>query len=146
MQTSTGLQITRIRVSPYRANNANFRNFWASYRHGTMFAPKQHLYLKEDLGMQSPKMLVQKGYQPLRGFKLPGFMYHHIGPTMQLPKFRGFLSAWYRVCTKAIFISKGSFRDAESKNNNLELVQKGYKLLLGFKLPSLMYRHIGPTM
>ena len=52
-----GLQITRIYVSPYRSENANFRNFGASYRHGTVFAPKQYLYQKEALGMQSTKIL-----------------------------------------------------------------------------------------
>ena len=85
-QTSTGLQITRIHMSPYRSDNAKF------------------------------------------------------------PIVRGFLSPWFRVCNKAIFISKGSFRDAESKNIVLGLMQKGYKLLLGFKLAAFIYRHIGPTM
>ena len=56
VQTSTGLQIIRIHVSPYRANNANLGNFGASYRHGTMFAPKQSLYQKEALGVQSQKI------------------------------------------------------------------------------------------
>ena len=51
-----GFKIIRIHVSPYRANNANFRNFEASFRHGTVFAPKQYLYQKEGLGMQSPKI------------------------------------------------------------------------------------------
>ena len=57
VQTSTGLQITRISVSPYRADNANFRNFGTSYRHGIVFAPKQYLYQKEALVMQSTKIL-----------------------------------------------------------------------------------------
>ena len=57
VQTPTGLQITRIHVSPYRADNANFRNFGASYRHGTGLTPKQYSYEKEALGMQSPKIL-----------------------------------------------------------------------------------------
>ena len=57
VRTSTKLQITRIHVLPYRAENANFRNFGASYRHGTVFAPKQYLSQKEALGMQSTKIL-----------------------------------------------------------------------------------------
>ena len=56
VQTFTGLQITRIHISPYRAENANFRNFGASYCHGTVFARKQYLYQKEALGMQSRKI------------------------------------------------------------------------------------------
>ena len=68
------------------------------------------------------------------------------GRNCKFPKFRGFLSSWYRVCTKEIFTSKGSFRDAESKNIILGLVQKGYKPLRGFKLPAFMFRQIGPTI
>ena len=56
VRTSTNLQLTRIHVSQYRADNANFRNL-VSYRHGTVFAPKQYLYQKEALGMQSTKIL-----------------------------------------------------------------------------------------
>ena len=48
---STGLQITSIHVSPYRSQIADFRKFGASYRHGTVFTPKQYLYQKEALGM-----------------------------------------------------------------------------------------------
>ena len=33
--------------------------------------------------------LVQKGYKPLRGFKLPAFMFHQIGPTMQISETSG---------------------------------------------------------
>ena len=86
---------------------------------------------------------VQKGYKPLRWFKLPAFMYRHIAPTMQISETSGLLIAMYRVCTKAIFISKRSFKDAEPKNNILWLVQKGYKPQLGFKIPAFMYRHRG---
>ena len=57
VRTSTELQIARIQKSPYRADNANFQNFEASFRHGTVFAPKQYLHQKEALGMQSTKML-----------------------------------------------------------------------------------------
>ena len=57
LRTSTELQIARIHESPYRADNANFRNFEASFRHGTVFAPKLYLLQKEALGMQRPKIL-----------------------------------------------------------------------------------------
>ena len=49
-------------------------------------------------------------------------------------------------CTKSIFISKGSFRDAESKNIIFGLVQKVYEHQPSFKLPAFMHRHIGPTI
>ena len=57
VQTSTGLQITRSYVSPYRALTTNFRNFEASFRHGSVFEPKQYSYQKEALGMQSSRIL-----------------------------------------------------------------------------------------
>ena len=140
----------RIRVSPYRADNANFRNFWASYRHGTMFAPKQHLYLKEDLGMQSPKIITLSWCKKGTNFYLASNYPHSciaiLDRRCKFPKIRGFLSPWYRVCTDTIFISKGSFRDAEHKNIIIGLVQQGYKPLRGFKLPVLMCRHIGPKV
>ena len=90
--------------------------------------------------------LVQKGYKLLLGFKSPAFIYRHIGPTMQVSETSELPIAMIPCLHRANFISKGSFRDAESKNIILELVQKGFKLLLGFKLPSFIYRHIGPTM
>ena len=100
VQTSTGLQITRIQVSPYRADNANFRNIVASYRHGTVFAPKQYLHQKEALGMQSTKILSlvwcktgtnlygASNYQQITS-KLPAFMLCYIGPTMQISETSG---------------------------------------------------------
>ena len=56
VRTCTKLQITHIHASPYRAYNPNFRNFGASYCHGTVFVRKQYLYQKEALGIQSPKI------------------------------------------------------------------------------------------
>ena len=38
-------------AAPYRAYNGNLRKFGATYRIGTMFAPKQCLYQKEAMGM-----------------------------------------------------------------------------------------------
>ena len=90
--------------------------------------------------------LVQKGYNLYGPSNYPHSCIAISGRQYKFPKFRGFLSPWYRVCTKTIFISKGSFRDAEHKNIVIGLVQKGYKLLRGFKLPAIMCRHIGPRM
>ena len=55
--------------------------------------------------------LVQKAYKPLQGCKLLVFMYRHIGPTMEISVSSGLLSPLYCVRTKAIFMSKGSFRE-----------------------------------
>ena len=42
--TGTVLQTIPCHSAPYRASNGNFRNFGATYRHGTVFAPMQCLY------------------------------------------------------------------------------------------------------
>ena len=142
-----GSSITRSYVSPYRSLTAYFRNFEASFRHGTVFVPKQYLHQKETLGMQSPKILFlgwcKKGINPNWASKYPHSCIAIRGRQCKFPKFRGFLSPWYRVCTKAIFSSTGSFRDAEPKNFILGLVQIGYKPLRGFKVPAFMCRDIG---
>ena len=53
---SPDLQRTLFYAAPYRADSINLREFGVSYRHGTMFAPMECLYQKENKGMQSPKM------------------------------------------------------------------------------------------
>ena len=40
----------------YGAENANMRKLGWTYRHGTVFAPRQYLYQKEDKGMKRPEM------------------------------------------------------------------------------------------
>ena len=42
--------------SRYRAANENLRKLGWTYRHGTVFAPRQYLYQKEATGMESPEM------------------------------------------------------------------------------------------
>ena len=50
------MQITHFYIAPYRADNENLSKFGATYRHGTMFAPKQYLYQKEAMGVDSQKI------------------------------------------------------------------------------------------
>ena len=38
------------------ANNRNFQNIGATYRHGTVFSPTQCLYCKEATGVENPKV------------------------------------------------------------------------------------------
>ena len=115
-----------------------------------MFAPKQYLYQNEALRTQSPKIIsygwCKKGTNLNWASKYPHSCIAIRGRQCKFPKFRGFLSPWYRVCTKAIFSSNGRFRDAEPKNFILGLVQIGYKPLRGFKVPAFMCRDIGPRM
>ena len=90
--------------------------------------------------------LVQKVYFPLRGRKLPGFMHRRIGLTMKCAEIGGYLSTWYRVCTKVILTSKRSFINAERKNIFLVSVQKAYFPLRCCKLPGFLHRRIGLTI
>ena len=54
--TCSGLQTTPCQASQYTAENRNLRKSWSTFRHGTVFPPKQCLYQKEATGMESPKM------------------------------------------------------------------------------------------
>ena len=105
---------------------------------------------KGSYGNVEPKnvifVLLQKAYFKLRGCKLPGFIHRRIGPTMEFAEIVGYLSTCYRVCTKVIFTSKGSYVNAEPKNVILVSVQTAYFPLLGCKLPEFMHCRIRPTM
>ena len=52
----TGLQSTRFDASPYMAAIGNLGKFGATFRLGTVFAPRQCLYQKEATGVGSLKM------------------------------------------------------------------------------------------
>ena len=57
-----------------------------------------------------------------------------------------YLSSWYLVCTKVIFISKGSYGCGEPTNVIYFAVQKPYRPVRAYKLHSFVQRRIGPTM
>ena len=100
--------------------------------------------------MQSPKILslgwCKKGTNFYLASNYPHSYITILDRRCKFLKLRSFLLPWYRVCTEAIFISKGSFRDAEPKNIILVLVQNRFKPLRVLKLPEFMYRHIWHTM
>ena len=54
--TSAGRQTTPSCVSQYRAENGNLKKSGSTFRHGTVFAPKQFLHQQEATGMVSPKI------------------------------------------------------------------------------------------
>ena len=56
------------------------------------------------------------------------------------------LSPWYGVCTKAIFISNGSYGYGETRNVFLHLVEKALLSVRAVKLPSRKGVGIGPRM
>ena len=89
---------------------------------------------------------VQKACFPLRGCKPPGFTHRRRRPTLKFPKIGGYLCTWYRVCTNAIFTSKGNYGNIEPKNAILFSVQKAYFRLPGYKLPLFTHRHKRQTM
>ena len=65
---------------------------------------------------------------------------------MKFAEICDYLSTWYRVCTKAVLTSKGSYGYVEPKNAILVSVQKAYFPLRGCKLPGFTHRRIGQTM
>ena len=57
------------------------------------------------------------------------------GPEWKYAKFRAYKSPWYRICTKAMVLSNGSYVYGELKNVMLLLVQNPYLPVRGRKLP-----------
>ena len=49
-------QTNPCHLAPYRTSNENFRNYGATFCHGTVFAPMQTLYCKKATGVESQKM------------------------------------------------------------------------------------------
>ena len=68
------------------------------------------------------------------------------GPEWKYAKLRPYQFQWYRVCTKAMVISKGSYGNGEFKNVLPQLVQISYLSLRGRKVPRFMGGSIGPRM
>ena len=68
------------------------------------------------------------------------------GRQLKLSRFPGILSPRCHLCIEAKFILKGSWRDGEAKNINLDLVQIRYKPLRAYKLTAFIYWRMGPTI
>ena len=49
-------QATPSQMRRYRVDKGNLRKLGRTYRHGTMFDPKEYLYQKEATGMERPEM------------------------------------------------------------------------------------------
>ena len=106
-----------MRHSP---ENGNLCKLGWTYRHGTVFAPWHYLHQKKATGMEKPET-----YSPSR-CKKPTYLCdpsnYPVSKEVVLGRERKFapsgvdLSPWYRVCTKAIFISKGSYGYGETIN------------------------------
>ena len=107
-------------VNQYRAENGNLRKSGSTFHHGTVFASIQCLYQKETIGMESAKM--HSSCQCKNRTYLCWTANYPVscepvsGREWKFGVIRVYLSPWYSVCTKAMFISKGSYRYVESKN------------------------------
>ena len=54
--TCVGRQSTVCQGKQYRVGNGNMCKLGWTYRHGTVFAPRQYSHQKEATGMESPEM------------------------------------------------------------------------------------------
>ena len=118
--TSAGPQTTPCHGGQYRVHQGNMRNFGPTNTHGTASAPMQWLYQKEATGIESSKM-----YCPSRcrcrthqcgAANYPVSWGAVQGPPRKYAKLRAYQYPWYRVCTNAMVISKGSYGHGEFKN------------------------------
>ena len=145
--TTAWKKSTPFHGGQYRALNGNMRNFGPTNPHGTAFAPKQWLYQKEATGMESPKMhrpsLCRYRTYHCVEEKYPVSWGAVQGTEWKYAKLRPYQSPWYRVYTKAMVISKGSYGHGESKNASPQSVQIPYLPLRGSKVPRFMGGSIG---
>ena len=117
--TCAGLQTNLSHVSQYRAENGNLRKSGFTFRHGAVFTPNQCLYQKEATGMGRTKMDSSSQcktctYQCGTG-NYPISCKPIWDRERKFGEARVYFSPWYRICTKAMFISNGSFRNGEYK-------------------------------
>ena len=118
--TSAGPQTTPCHGGQYRVHQGNMRNFWPTNTHGTASAPMQWLYQKEATGMESSKIYCPSRYRyrthQCGAANYPVSWGAVQGPPRKYAKLRAYQYPWYRVCTNAMVISKGSYGHGEFKN------------------------------
>ena len=140
--TCVGLQTTPSHVSQYRAENGNLRKSGPTFCHGSVFVLKQCSHQKEATGMESSKMYLfsrSKNCTYLCGTaNYPVSCKPVQGRERKFAEIRVYLLPWYRVCTKAMFISKGSYMYGEFKNVFLQSVQKSHLPVRDCKRPRLV--------
>ena len=108
----SGHHNTPSRGRQYKAQNGKFGKLGRTVGHGTVFAPRKYLYQKEATVMERPEM-----YSVSR-CKIPTYQCGPssypvlrkaiLGPERKVWEIGTDLWPWYRVCTKEIFIPKGS--------------------------------------
>ena len=119
-RTCAGLETTPPQVSQYKAENGNLRKSGSTFRHDTVFTLLQCLYQKEATGMDSQTIRSSswcKNQSYLCGTaNSPVSCKPVYGREQKFAEIRVYFSPWYRLCTKAMFICKGTYRYGESKN------------------------------
>ena len=118
--TSAGPQTTPCHGGQYRVKRGNMQNFKPTNPHGTVSAPMQWLYQKEATGKQSSKMYCPSRFR-YRTYHCGAANYPKswgaiYGPLRKYAKLRAYQSPWYRICTNAMVLSKGSYGHGEFKN------------------------------
>ena len=115
----TGLQTIRFPTAQCMTENGNLRDLDLPIA----MVPCLHQdndYIKRKLRVcraQKCNLLVcAKTVPPVRAFKLYGFLLRSAWPTMEICGIWTCPSPWYRVCTKTMIISKGSYGCVEPKN------------------------------
>ena len=118
--TCTGRQSNPSEPRRYRVEKGNLRSLGWTYCHGTVFAPRRYLNEKEATGMESREMHFPSPCKNptylCRSSKYPVSREAVEGREGKLAYIGVDLPPWYRVCTKAIYISKGSQGYGESGN------------------------------
>ena len=106
--TCVGLQTTPTHIRQYMAENGMLGKSEATFRHGSVFAPKQGFYQKEARAMESPIMYFSRRCN--KRTYLFGSTNHHDsctavqGREQNIGEIRGYLSPWCSVCSKSKII------------------------------------------
>ena len=92
-----------------------------TYRHATAFPQKECLSQKEATGMESPKMYCSSPWKNptylCGSANYPVSLGAVEGRELKYAILRAYLSAWYSISRKGMFISKGSYGYGECKND-----------------------------
>ena len=126
--TCAVLQTTLSHISQYQAEQGNLQKTGSIFCHGTVFELTQCLYQKEAMDMESPKMHSSsqcKNLTYLCGTANDPVSSRPVeGRERKFAEFWVYLLPWYHICTKAMFILKGSYGSGQSKLVFLSSVEK----------------------
>ena len=103
-----------------QARNGNLRSFGPTNLPGTAFTPKQWLFENKATCMENSKIYCSSPWKNptylCGSAKYPVSWVAGQSREWKYAKFRAQQSPWYHTCTKAMVISKGSYRYGKLKN------------------------------